>query len=360
MYVITNREVLDNKTGLDQFGKRPNRKGPNELRLAEVTRKGGGWHVKFLEDELPKSESAKLIRDNRLPLDPKARHFASLKVACGLADKARSRKRHILFFVHGYNNDMQDVIEQAYSLQRRYNLIVVPFSWPANGGGISGTASYKSDKRDARASTGALERAIQKVHDYLRGLTEARRQELWEKAGDKHPNNHQAREELYTALLDKDCPFTLNAMFHSMGNYLLKQMLKSSISEGTGLTFDNVLLVAADTNNLDHENWVPQIQFRKRCFVTINENDYALAASRAKSGSEQKARLGHFLRNLNANNAHYVNFTDASWVRKSHSYFNEPAQKNARVREFFQRAFTGESAEDSLRFHSEGNWYGVG
>lgn len=358
MYVITNREVVEGKTGLEQFGKRPNNKGPNELRLARVTRRGSGWQVEFLEDELPKKASKALIRENALPLDPAAQYYASLKVACDVAEEAREKKRHILFFVHGYNNDMLDVVEQADALARRYGVIVVPFSWPANGGGVSGTASYKSDKRDARVSAGALERAIQKVHDYLRSLTEARREALWCKAGERHPENQQAREALYTALLEKDCPFTLNAMFHSMGNYLLKQMLKSSIAAGTGLTFDNVMLAAADTNNLDHRLWVERIQFRRRCFIAINENDYALAASRAKAGSEQLARLGHFLRNLNASNAYYVNFTEASWVQKSHSYFNEPAEKNDDVHEFFERAFAGEAAEDALRFHPEGNWYG--
>lgn len=358
MYIVTNREVIDSKTGLEQFGKRVNAKGPNELRLAEVTRRGRGWQVEFLEDELPKKLARELIQRHELSLNPAEKHFASLKVACDLADKARSRKRHILFFVHGYNNDMEDVVEQAYALQERYRVIVVPFSWPANGGGVSGTASYKSDKRDARASTGAMERAMQKVHGYLKGLTEARRQALWREAGERHPNNNPAREALYAKLLDRDCPFTVNAMFHSMGNYLLKHMLKSSIADGTGLIFDNVLLVAADTNNLDHSLWVERIKFRKRLFVTINEDDYALAASRAKAGSEQLARLGHFLRNLTANNAHYVNFTDAPWVRKSHSYFNDPAKDNEQVREFFARALTGDTAEDSLRFHAEGNWYG--
>ncbi len=360
MYVITNREVLDGETGLDQFGKRVNNEGPNELRMARVTRRGRGWQVEFLEDELPKTESRALIRDNALPLDPKARYYASLKVACEVAEEARETRRHILFFVHGYNNDMRDVIEQADALARSYGVIVVPFSWPANGGGLSGAAGYRANKRDARASTGALERAIQKVHDYLLCLTDARREALWHQAGEKHPDNQQARELLYMTLLERDCPFTLNAMFHSMGSYLLKQMLKSSIAAGTGLTFDNIVLAAADTNNLDHRLWVERLQFRRRCFIAINENDYALAASRAKAGSEQLARLGHFLRNLNASNAHYVNVTEASWVGKSHAYFNEPAKRNADVHRFFKRAFSGETAEDGLRFHAEGNWYGFG
>jgi len=359
MYVITNRSVDENAPGLEKFGARVNEKGPHELRAFEVTRHGRGWKVELLDDELPPSEAKQLIERHRLALDPQETHYASLKVACSVAGRARRTKSHVLFFVHGYNNDMADVLARAHDLEQRYGVIVVPFSWPANGGGVSGTVSYKSDKRDARASAGALERTLQIIHKHLRLLTDARRTELLEKANGKHPNNPTARDELYGKLLDKDCPLTVNALFHSMGNYVLKQSLKSSLSHANQLTFDNIVLVAADTNNLDHSLWVDRLAFRKRCFIAINENDYALGVSRAKSGSDQLARLGHYLRNLDASSAHYVNFTDAAWVRKSHGYFGDPSKKNGDVFTFFKRAFTGESAEDGLRFHAEGNWYGV-
>ncbi|MEO0997675.1 MAG: hypothetical protein AAFX58_09165, partial [Pseudomonadota bacterium] len=244
-------------------------------------------------------------------------------------------------------------------IQKRFGVQVIPFSWPANGGGIVGTASYKADKRDARVSTGALERTLGKMQDYFQLITEARRKRFFNQAEAKHPTNPEARDLLYARLLEKDCPFTVNALFHSMGCYLLKQMLKSSIAGGTGLIFDNIVLAAADANNLDHDDWVECIRFRNRCFVTINENDHALRASRAKAGSEQRARLGHYLRNLDAENAHYVNVTGASWVRNSHTYFGDPATKNDKLAEFFRRALRGESAEDGLRYHPEGNWFAL-
>jgi len=39
--------------------------------------------------------------------------------------------------------------------------------------------------------------------------------------------------------------------------------------------------------------------------------------------------------------------------------FGEPAAKNDRLRAFFRKAFTGEPAEEGLRFRSEGNWYEI-
>lgn len=142
-----------------------------------------------------------------------------------------------------------------------------------------------------------------------------------------------------------------------MGNYLLKQMLKSSINEGNRLMFDNIVLAAPDTNNLDHDMWVEQLQFRKRCFVAINENDFALGFSRLKGGKDQLARLGHYLKGLDAKNAHYINFTKADDVGKSHGVFGKPSQKNAEIFAFFKAAFSGETAEEQLTYRESGNYY---
>lgn len=359
MYVVTNREILDGETGLKQFGPRANSKGPNELRVAKVERTRGDYKVEILEDALPKAEARQLIKERALKLDPSEQHWISLRVAVDVTDRARKNRSHVLFFVHGFNNDVRDVIDRAFYLQDKYGIEVIPFTWPANGGGVAGVASYKSDKRDARASTGALERTLKLMRQHFVAITEGQRTRLFAKACEKHPDNPEARDSLYSRLMEKECPFTLNAMFHSMGNYLLKQMLKSTVCEGNELTFDNVILVAADTNSLDHSLWVDCMRFRKRLFITINENDVALKASRAKFGSNQLARLGHYVRGLDASNAHYINFTSASWVKSSHAYFGEPAEKNTAVKAFFQKAFAGEAAEEGLKFRAEGNWYEI-
>lgn len=359
MYVVTNREIFPNKSGLEKFGSSVNAKGPNELRVVKVEQNGNDYDIELLADELPKAKAKKLIEQHSLALDPKAQHWISLQVAVDITEKARKNKSHVLFFVHGFNNDVGDVLKRAFALQQKYGVEVIPFTWPANGGGVAGVVSYKSDKRDARASTGALERTLKIMREHFVIINEGQQRKLLASANAKHPDNQEARDSLYTRLLEKECPFTFNAMFHSMGNYLLKQMLKSSVTEGNDLTFDNVVLVAADTNNLDHKDWVDSMQFRKRLFITINEDDVALRASRAKFGSNQLARLGHYVKALDSVNAHYVNFTSAAWVKNSHAYFEEPADKNNQVAAFFQKAFRGEAAEENLKYRAEGNWYEV-
>lgn len=360
MYVVTNRDIRLDKKGLDQFGSSPNHLGPNELRFAEVLRKGKGWQVKWLDDKLSDSKITSLKKNFNLDIDETANHYASLEVACSLAEKSRAQKSNILFFVHGFNNDVDSVLNRAEELSKLYNVEVIPFSWPSNGGGLKGVASYKSDKRDARSSTGALERALAKVGTYLDLITKARREEIRLKVEAEYQLDREKQNMLYSKLLQKECPFGVSIMFHSMGNYLYKSMLKSTITEGNQLVFDNVLLVAADTNSKDHINWVDKIRCRKRCYITINENDHALAVSRAKFGEQQLARLGHYIRNLNSRQVYYINFTDASWVKDSHSYFEKDVvEKNTKAFDFFNEAINGEFAEKKLKYQSSGNFYEV-
>ena len=107
-----------------------------------------------------------------------------------------------------------------------------------------------------------------------------------------------------------------------MGNWLLKNLLKSSVYNGETLLFDNVVLCAADVNNENHERFVDRIQHRRRIYITINENDGPLGWSRRKLGSQQKARLGHYTKNLVSNVAVYFDFTEAKNIGDSHSYFS--------------------------------------
>lgn len=249
------------------------------------------------------------------------------------------------------------VLRRSLELEKNFGVIVLPFSWPANGGGlVTGTASYKSDKRDARVSAGALDRTLAIAAGYLARFTEDMRQESRASALARYPDNAEARDALFARLVDQACPFTINAMFHSMGNYVLKQMLKSTSIEGNQLLFDNVVLVSADANNKDHAEWVDRIKFRRRLYITINEDDQALAASRIKAGDEQLARLGHSLFALNSRYATYVDFTSASWVGNAHAYFEDtPIDKNDDVRDFFKAAFNGKRAEQGLRYIPDRN-----
>lgn len=350
MYLVTNREIVGNTNTVDLLGERPNHKGPNELRILRARRVSRRWKLELLPDELTREEKIQW----KLPIG--RTYYASHLAALETVKQAREKKKHILFFVHGFNNDVTSVLDRAAALERKFGLIVIPFSWPADGGGIKGVTSYHSDKRDAFASKGALDRTLGIMQDHLRKITELAREDLWRQAEEKHPDDGERRNALYTELMEKQCPITVNMMAHSMGNYLLKQVMKSMASEGTELLFDNVVLVAADTNNRDHRSWVDRIRVRRRVIITINERDHALAVSRAKSGDEQLARLGHSMNDLESRRAVYVNFTGAKAVNTSHAYFEGDAvEKNPRIRTFFREAFRGLDAERRLNYKASRN-----
>ena len=91
-----------------------------------------------------------------------------------------------------------------------------------------------------------------------------------------------------------------------------------------------------------------------------NRLSQSLAASRAKSGQDQLARLGAYLGALDSQRAYYVNFTEAAWVRSAHAYFEGMALKNKAIEKFFNEALNGRPAETELNHQTAGNYYDFG
>ncbi len=307
MILITNRNILHDENVEKRFGSTFNEKGPDELRMAEVTKVRGKWQMEIATEG-----------DQMLP---------SEKLFLGLQKRMSEEKRNCLFFVHGFNNDLEDILERSYKFEKNFNVEVVTFSWPANGGGIRGAASYKSDKRDAKMSVNALDRCFEKLHLYLQ----------------KHQN---------TA-----CAQSFNLMLHSMGNYLTKSLMLSSVYQNETLIFDNIIMACADVNNEGHEDWVDRLAHRRRVYITINENDSALNLSRMKFGEQQKARLGHYTENLNSKNAVYLDFTNAEQVENSHSYFEDSPLKNPNIKKVFDLMYNGKKVERDLSYDTHSRTY---
>jgi esterase/lipase superfamily enzyme len=360
MFLVTNRVIGKGKT-LSAFGDTPSPLGPNELRLVEVSKVNKKWQVNPVPDELSKDEVKNLINENHLNIDPNITWHGSLAVACKVFNEAKATNKSILFFTHGYNNDVKDVIKTAEALEKLYDVIVIPFTWPANGGGaISGTASYLSDKADARASSGAFNRFIGKIHYFHTLLAQANLTKIKAQVEEKYAgkDNPMAASTLYSELVNKACKVKINLLCHSMGNYLLKHSLMTSDNVTSKLVFDNINLVAADTNNKNHASWIEKLDVRNRVYIVINENDSALRASRIKPGNEQLTRLGHYLKGLDSVNAVYVDVTDADNVDCEHSYFKDTAvDKNVILKELFKDIFTGNSVEKQLTYVPAENYF---
>ena len=348
MYLITNRNLSADEGGAEIFESITNREGPNNLRIVEITGRGRRIRARVLEDVLPRDRVTALMRTYNLQVDLDTVQYRSLELACLLFSRARREGKHILFYVHGYNNDVEDIIASARLLESTYrNLLVVPFSCPAKGGGaLSGTANYIDDKRDARASSGALDRVFEHIRRLHLLLLEAQNAALWSRAMSHHGENLMATRSEFVYAQADECNVTINLLCHSMGNYVLKYATFPGGSHIRRLIFDNVCLVAADTQNQQHAAWVEKIEARGGVYVIINEKDHALQWARRKPGDEQRARLGHYLKALNASNATYIDVTSARGVGDDHSYFKgEPVANNPKLKRLFQKLFTGDRPE---------------
>lgn len=316
IYIVSNRE-LDERSPLG-FGYKPNGKGIEELRIATAKKMDDTWQLD------PHQETSAIDADTSMEQKP------SFKLFCELQKSMMDNDRNCVFLIHGYNVNFVSALETAQRVKDLYDVEVILFSWPSLGAGegekhlgkeFVGTVNYKRDKRTAIRSVPALDKVFFALGHYFD----------------------------YTQKQGIQCGQSFSLLAHSMGNYLLKHLMNSSVYSGDTLLFDNVVLCAADVNNQDHEKFLAKIPHRRRVYVTINENDFALKWSRRKLGEQQKARLGHYTRNLSSNIAVYLDFTGADQVGKSHGYFaDEAAENNEQIHSLFSELFNGERGERHL------------
>lgn len=369
IFVVSNR-AFRKRRGTDDYELLDslNPKGSKELRLFEAVPADEAlerWRFELVPDKIGRKhfEAAGVE-----PFLKKSSYRGSDLVSARLADRMQSHGRNLLIFVHGYNNSAVEACGRAWRLATKYDLEVVVFSWPANGGGewlledLHGTASYKSDKSDARSSVEALDRTLGRMQLLMNELNRAFLPAIRQEAEAEFPNDRHAQRARTAELLRaRACPFKVTLMAHSMGNYLYKKMLLSSSDRLSANTiFDNVLLKAADTNHEQHAEWVERIVTRHRVYVMVNQNDDALRLSTMKIGEAQKPRLGNTFANQDAANATYIDCTFCAG--KLHSYFDEldfgeEAQRSVKLVEFFAKALNGEIAEDELAYQPATNTF---
>lgn len=312
MFIVTNRNLQEQEPPERRFGEFFNKKGPSELRIAEANKVDGEWQIEVFPDTMTYQNS---------------RMLASEALFLREQEQMRVKKQNLLFFIHGFNTTFEAALEIGYALETLYSAKVLLFTWPSNGSEsrraidkARGVLSYKSDKREAEDSIGALDRCFEAILAYL--------------------NKYQ----------DRACEQSFNLACHSMGNYILERLLRSDLYDRETIFFDNIVLLAADVNNPDHQEWVDNLRYRKRLYITINEDDFALEASRLKFGEQQRPRLGHWIRNLKARNAFYINLTPQ--VGKSHSYFVDDSLNQPKVRHLFESIFNGRPVEQDLNFNA--------
>lgn len=117
---------------------------------------------------------------------------------------------------------------------------------------------------------------------------------------------------------------------HSLGNYVLQNALESSWSTADVDAFANLVLLAPDVDGVGHAAWLtragkqtPPNEGTARIVVTVNQNDWVLAASNLFNGKQRLGTygLGRQLLTNESYNALYLDVTTATRQPAGHSYF---------------------------------------
>ncbi len=130
-------------------------------------------------------------------------------------------------------------------------------------------------------------------------------------------------KELYTS--GKMGNKNLSMFFHSMGNNLIKRIVKKNKLKGLNdeLWANNIILNAPCVPQSLHRKWLNKIKFTKSIYIHYNPNDYVLGAAHVVSKRKQ---LGEKIKRPLCKQAHYINFSHL--VGDQHSNFLELYKHN--------------------------------
>ena len=197
--------------------------------------------------------------------------IALLRELIRLRDEEKINTPKIGLYIHGYNTDYQDSIDNIVDLEKNlkeiigYAPILVGFSWPSSGE----IPYYLSDREEVRDSVGAFTRFLKDINEFL-------------------------------VKNERECFSTSYCIVHSMGNYLLRKGLEY-LSDHLGtpegrMMFNETVMIAPDIASADIEKdgkgrYIAD--FSRRVHVYYSKHDRALKASSVKRfGGNRLGRHG--------------------------------------------------------------------
>ena len=291
LFMVTNRKIIDGKYGDEE---KPNRKFDYQY---EYNNKERG------QDKFKKTGK-------------KGFSVALLNELDRLKQKQNVNTPKVGIYIHGYNTDYQDSIDDIFDLEKNleeiygYPPVIIGFSWPSSGK----TAYYLSDREEVRDSVGAFIRFLLDIN--------------------KLSTKNQ-----------QDCFSTTFCIAHSMGNYLLRKGMEY-LSDHLGTPqgrklFDETIMIAPDLASKDIEldgkgRYIAD--FSRRVHVYYSKFDRALKASSIKRfGGNRLGRHG-------AND--YNNLPDNVVVVDAKKYANSESMKD-----YVNRKGSQVSVHSSYKFH---------
>ena len=137
----------------------------------------------------------------------------------------------------------------------------------------------------------------------------------------------------------------LSIFLHSLGNSLIENLaINDTINNDQRIIFDNLIINSAAVNQKNHKQWVEKLSFQNRIYITSNKSDFNLKGVRifTKDGKQ----LGEIVKPPFAENAFYLNFSDAVGFRKptgtTHTFFiGEVPEENGSIKSIYYKLFHG-------------------
>jgi esterase/lipase superfamily enzyme len=278
-FFITNREIIKNADDSESIREDGREHAGDNLRFGTYDLQTKAFTL-FPEPEKEEDTTYQNLADKPVDeLKGSAKFFRLLydELIKTNASGKKIKKNDALFFIHGFDTDLNGVRSSFRDLTDRYvknpacpvqHLII--FTWPGRHPSIP--YHYFDDKKDAIRSGEAFARATEKVIHFFK--------EFLLNAG------------------NEPCNRNIHFMVHSMGHRVLKHMMIELCNKKIAYPelFTEILLMAAD---IEYDMFEPDIAFNslidlgKRIHVYFHHNDRVLDISKfTKNFSNRLGRYG--------------------------------------------------------------------
>lgn len=275
-YFITNREVLIDQNGNEYLRSDGKEKASplDNLRFGAADAEGN--LTLFPEPQIGDENTYNGLQGrNNTELFGSKRFFKSLYD--DLIDDSKT-KRDVLFFIHGFNTDLEGVKENIRDLHQRYvenpdspiEHIVV-FTWPGRSPKVA-PLHYHDDRKDAIRSGEALARGFEKLLEFFKKFL---------------VQDHNT-----------PCERKIHLMLHSMGHRVFKHTMMELGKKDFGAIqpFEEIFCMAGDVDykifEQDHA-FYNLIDFGSRVHIYYHKKDRALDISKyTKNFSNRLGRYG--------------------------------------------------------------------
>lgn len=230
-------------------------------------------------------------------------------------DQFSKEKSDWLLFVHGDSKTYNQSVKRGFDIQKLHKINVIVFSWPSKDSDLTGLKNLNNSKRNVLKSMNHFNEVLAAMDSF------------------KKTNKN----------------VKLSMLLHSLGNlYLENWGNQSGIEREFDTIFENVIINSAAVDQKMHKDWVEQINFQKRIYITNNKSDFNLKGKHifSKDGNQ----LGEKAKTPSAENAHYIQFSKAVGFRfptgTTHTYFiGEVPNESQNICDFYFDTFHGKQID---------------